>query len=442
MKIAYISLGCPKNEIDLEIILGRLGGQIDIVDDPRSAQRTIINTCAFITSAREESIQTILELISLKEKNPAYKILVTGCLPQRYHNLLEKEIPEVNAFFDTLEPIRTADDIGTLLQVSVADPISRRRITPKHYAYLRIADGCDNRCSYCAIPIIKGPYRSRAFADILDEAWSLVDSGARELILVAQDTTGYGNDLTPRRSLSELLLTLQEIDRLRWIRLMYTHPARWDDQLIDIVAHATKIVKYVDVPVQHASDRILESMRRRVTQDDIRSLIRKLRDRIPGIRLRSSLIVGYPGETRKEYRQLVDFVREVEFDRLGVFTYSHEEDTSAHALSDIVSHKTKIARQENLLAIQAEISYHKNRQLVGKTVEAVVDEIDKENKTSIARTQWDAPEIDNTVLIPAIHRVGEFLKVRVTKAETFELWGKAVSIAAEGDCSRQEKNLL
>jgi ribosomal protein S12 methylthiotransferase len=440
LKIAYISLGCPKNEIDLEIILGRLGEQIDIVDDPRSAQATIINTCAFITSAREESIQTILELISLKEKNPAYKILVTGCLPQRYHHLLEKEIPEVNAFFDVLEPIRAAGDIGKFLQVSLADPSPRRRITPKHYAYLRIADGCDNRCSYCAIPVIKGPYRSRAFTDVLDEARSLVDSGARELILVAQDTTNYGNDLVPRRTLGELILALEEIDRLKWIRLMYTHPARWDDQLIDTIAHATKVVRYVDLPVQHASDRILESMRRRVTQADLRSLIRKLRDRIPGIRLRTSLIVGYPGETRKEYRKLVDFVREVEFDRLGVFTYSHEEDTRAYALSDNVSHKTKIARQENLLAIQAEISYHKNQQLVGKTVEAVVDEIDKENNTSIARTSWDAPEIDNMVLIPAMHRIGTFLKVRITKAETFDLWGKVVS-AAEGNSAPREEDL-
>jgi len=421
VKVAYVSLGCPKNVFDLETILGGLDG-IEIVEDSYQADATIINTCAFITSAKQESIDAIFDIVQIKQELPKHKILVTGCLPQRYRDELAKEIPEVDAFFPFTDVQATLAGIRQFFHAHNCEAVGRKLITPSHYAYLRIAEGCDNRCSYCAIPLIKGDYKSRPKAEILEEAHRLVESGVRELVLVAQDTTYYGWEQGEKYALANLLRALNEIPALKWIRLMYTHPAHWTKRLIEAVAELDKVVKYIDLPTQHASKRLLRQMGRKISRARIESLINELRSDIHGLALRTSLIVGFPGETDEDFAELLQFVSDMRFERLGVFTYSHEEGTRAFKMEDNVSEDTKLLRQQEIMELQAEIAAKQNRKLLGKTVEIVIDEADPEGKRSFGRTQWDAPEIDGTVILPEELRVGCFVKATITSADTYDLF--------------------
>jgi len=421
VKLAYISLGCPKNVIDLETILGGLNG-IEIVGDSHQADATIVNTCAFITSAKQESIDAIFDIVRIKQDMPGHKILVTGCLPQRYRDELARELPEVDAFFPFTDVQATIAGIRQFFPGHSCDTFRRKLITPSHYAYLRIAEGCDNRCSYCAIPLIKGAYKSRPKMAILTEAHELVESGVRELVLVAQDTTYYGREQGEKYGLANLLSALNEIPDLKWIRLMYTHPAHWDRSLIEAMAGLDKVVKYIDLPIQHVSDRLLRQMGRKVTRNRIESLIDELRSNIPELAFRTSLIVGFPGETDAEFAELLQFVSDARFERLGVFTYSHEEGTRAYETDDSVSEEIKLARQQEIMERQAEIAAQQSRALIGREVEIVIDETDKEEGKSFGRTQWDAPEIDNSVIIDKELSVGRFVKVKIIDADIFDLF--------------------
>jgi len=426
MKLHYMSLGCPKNAIDLEIILGGLAPQTEMAAVPEDADAILINTCAFITSAKQEAIETILQMAALKESKPGVKLLVSGCLPQRYQHELEELFPEVDAFFFDREAARTAVEIGTFLGLG-GHPCTRRyRLTPGHYAFLRISEGCDNRCSYCAIPLIKGPMQSRPLPAILEEAERLAAEGVQELIVVAQDTTRYGRDLDTPLRLHHLLASLQQVRGLRWIRLLYTHPAHWYDELIDTVVGLDKVVPYIDLPIQHISDPILQAMGRHSSRRQIEVLIEKLRRALPGLALRTSLIVGFPGEQARHFGELCAFVREMRFERLGVFCYSPEEGTPAGNWIGSVPEEEKQARMEEILTIQAEISLEHNQALIGRKLQVVVDEPGETEGTAVARTWWDAPEIDNTVVLDRPLPPGSWANVVCTRAEVYDLYGHVV----------------
>ena len=427
MKISFTSLGCPKNAVDLEMILGSLGDQIEIINTPEKADAIIINTCAFITSAKQEAIDTIFAALQIKKKNPHFKVLVTGCLPQRYHQVLADELYEVDAFFDSRDPLVTANQIKKFFGEKVDTTQTRKLLTPSHYAYLQISSGCNNRCSYCAIPLIKGPYSSRNFNDILSEAKMLAQNGVQELILIAQDTTFYGRDLAKGHTLSELLTACNDIPQLNWIRLLYTHPAHWSNELIESIVNLDKVVKYIDLPIQHISNRILQKMGRHISEKELRSLVDKLRIRIPDLKLRTSIIVGFPGETKAEFQELVSFVEKTQFERLGVFTYSSEEGTSAYDLIDDVPEETKEARQEEIMEIQTDISEKLNKNLIGQDLDVVIDELDHDTNQAIARTKWDAPEIDNSVILTLPQKIGDFKKVKITAADVYDLYAKDIS---------------
>ncbi|HPG39359.1 MAG TPA: 30S ribosomal protein S12 methylthiotransferase RimO [bacterium] len=425
MKIGYISLGCPKNEIDLEYILGCFDDRFSIVHDPAEADCIIINTCAFIEPARQESIEQILYVTQYKKNNPALKVIVTGCMPQRYKDALQREIPEVDKYFCSNDIAETRRHIMDYFQTRPVPP-ARGRITASHFACLKIADGCDNRCSYCAIPLIKGPYKSRPFSEILDEAEALTANGVKELILVAQDTTRYGADFNYKKTLADVLIALNDIKGLEWIRLMYTHPAHWNDRLIETMAGLDKVVRYIDLPIQHISDTILEKMGRKVTRKQITALVEKLRMNIPGVALRTSIITGFPGETVKEFRELLQYLAEVRFERLGVFTYSHEEDTRAFSLADNVSAKVKKQRQEKIMDQQAEISAANNEKLIGQIMDVIIDEEYPDNNLSFGRTRQDAPEIDNSVIVKPAVPVGDIRSVKIIAANEYELYADLI----------------
>ncbi len=424
MKMYCVGLGCPKNQIDLEMILGAVSGSVEYVDDPAQADVILVNTCAFIQPAKLESIETILELAEYKKYKPTLKILVTGCLPQRYRDHLPYHLPEVDAFFDSTHILETRKQVCSFLKVD--ENLQHRRVVGRHHSvYLRIADGCDNRCSYCAIPLIKGSYHSRPMQDIIDEANWLAEKGAVEINLVAQDTTLYGHDLYGRQSLHLLLPALHEIKRVRWWRLLYTHPAHWYPELFEVVAELERVVKYVDLPIQHISDPILRQMNRKCNRRQIEALIDKLRSRIPNLALRTTVMVGFPGETEAQFQELYQFLEKVRFERLGVFEYSAEEDTPAALFKNIVSASKKQARKDDIMTLQAEISFAKNQSLIGQKVLILIDEQGKD-KVSYGRTQWDAPEIDNTVNLLASKKPGSFVTCRIIAADCYDL--KAVPI--------------
>lgn len=424
MKIAYVSLGCPKNEVDLEIVLGRLAGEVEVVDDVKSADAVVLNTCAFIESAREESLEAFFELARHKQTHPGLRILMTGCMPQRYPKELAAALHEADALFPDRDAEVTAGRIRAFLGLPQDGQAGRFRISPRHYAYLRIADGCDNRCSYCAIPLIKGNYRSRPFEDIVDEAQRLVSGGVRELILVAQDTSFYGREALGNKTLPDLLPALNGIPDLQWIRLLYTHPAHWNQVLIDTVAGLEKVVKTIDLPLQHISKRILRRMGRRVTPEQIRDLLGRLREGIPGLALRTSLIVGFPGESEGEFSELLRFVDEARFERLGVFTYSHEQGTRAWSLADDVTAGTKSERQQEIQSLQDELSLERNRRLIGSIVQVMVDGYLDDEDAAAGRTAWDAPEIDGVVRIDSEVRTGRIYPVRIIDADDHQLYGR------------------
>ena len=423
-KLKMISLGCAKALVDSEILLGGLEqANFQITEEPEEADTIVVNTCGFLEIAREESIETILQAAKLKETGKLKQLVVMGCLSERYPESLSKEIPEVDRFFGSKDHKQIASFL-TGKEYAKDDPLFYRSLmTPNHYAYLKIAEGCDNGCSFCSIPIMRGLQKSRNIDSIMWEAEKLLEKGVKEMLVIAQDSTSYGWDLKPKIYLSDLIKSLDSLD-FDWIRLHYAHPAHLSKRIIEAMANAKNMCQYLDMPIQHASDKILKSMRRGLGQSGIRDRILQLREAIPNIRIRTTLIVGYPDETDDDFNSLYDFIEEMEFDRLGVFTYSEEEGTIAESLKDNVPQELKNERKDQILDLQASISSDKNQLMVGNTYKVLVDKTG--NSVSVGRTEFDSPEIDNIVHIKAAVDKGEFVNVKIESANEFELIGKPV----------------
>jgi ribosomal protein S12 methylthiotransferase len=420
-----ISLGCAKNLVDSEILLGGLNKtDVTLTQNPEEADTIVVNTCGFLDIAREESVDTILQAAELKKAGNLKELVVMGCLSERYPDELKKEIPEVDRIFGSNDH-RQIVSFLTGKEFAKDDPLFFRSLmTPNHYAYLKIAEGCDNGCSFCSIPLMRGLQKSRTIPAIMDEAERLVSNGTRELLVIAQDSTSYGWDLEIKVYLSDLLRELNTISDLEWIRVHYAHPAHLSQRIIDAMAECDKVCNYLDMPIQHAADTILKSMKRGLGQDGIRNRIHRLRSAIPEIAIRTTLIVGYPGETVDDFNSLRDFVEEMKFDRLGIFTYSEEEGTGAAHLDDNIPRQVKDDRKNILLEIQHEISLDRNESFVGKTLKVLVDQ-EGEN-VSVGRTEFDSPEIDNIVHIQGKVDKGIFVSVRIESANEYELIGSIV----------------
>jgi len=427
-KIHIISLGCVKNTVDSEIIAGGLErARMQLVDDPAVADTIIINTCGFIGPARQESVDVILETAELKKAGQLKELLVAGCLSARYQTELKAELPEVDAFFKA-EDFENIFRHVTKRKHLVDDPEHRRKLmTPPHYAYLKISEGCDNVCSFCSIPIMRGKQRSRTINSLVREAKTLAKRGVKELLVIGQDTTTYGWDLHPKQYLHELLAALDEITGPDWIRLHYAHPSHFSRKLIPVFAHAKHLLPYIDLPVQHGSTHMLRAMKRGLDNAGLRRLIRDIKTNIPDVRLRTSIVVGFPGETEDDFDILMDFLEEVRFDRVGVFTYSEEEGTSGADLNDDVPEELKLQRQDTIMKLQYSIALEKNEALIGQTLKVLIDRPDIEQTgTFVGRTQWDAPEIDNRVYVTGDTKVGTFEQVKIRRAGPYELFGKLV----------------
>ncbi len=394
----------------------------DLTDNSSLADSVIINTCGFIEAAKEESINTILSAIELKKKGKIKKIVVAGCLSERYMEELRAEIPEVDAFFGTEAYEGIVKEFGGNLKYELLG--EREITTPKHFAYLKISEGCDNPCSFCAIPIMRGNHKTRPMEELIAETESLAKKGVKEIIVIGQDTTDYGIDLYGKRNLAELLNKLSAIKGIEWIKLLYVYPSHFPDDLIEEIASNPKICKYIDIPLQHISDSILKSMRRGITQRRTRELLDTLKEKIPGLTLRTTFITGYPGETEKEFEELCTFIKDIRFDRLGVFTYSTEEKTPSFLLGDPVSVEIKEERKASLMEIQKEISEEKNRAMIGKRIKVLVDSLDGEY--FVARSERDSPEVDGEVLISAEGKYlkpGEFYNVDIYDCNEYDLYG-------------------
>ncbi len=425
-KINVITLGCSKNLVDSENLITQLrANDYEVVHDSEEedANIVVINTCGFIDVAKQESIDTILEYSRTKSEGGIDKLYVTGCLSQRYRDDLEREIPEVDAWFGTLELP------GLLSRFNVDyrhDLVGERQImTPPHYAYLKISEGCNRTCAFCAIPLMRGKHISKPIEELVQEAKSLARRGVKELMLIAQELTYYGLDIYKKRELPRLLDALCEVEGIEWIRLHYAYPSKFPVEIFDAIARQPKICNYLDLPLQHASDGVLERMRRQITQAETVELIRQARQTVPDIHLRTTMLVGFPGETETEFEELCDFVREMRFERLGVFQYSHEEQTSAYELDDDVPAEVKAERANRLMEIQQAISFEKNLAKVGQTFKVLFDR--KEGGYFVGRTEADSPEVDNEVLVKADEnyvRVGDFAQVLITEATEFDLFGK------------------
>jgi ribosomal protein S12 methylthiotransferase len=422
--IRVITLGCAKNIVDSEVLMGQLRlNNIRVLRDGEKGREdtVIINTCGFINDAKEESIDTILECIEEKKKGRIRDVFVMGCLSERFKEPLSKEIPEVDEYFGVHDLKNLVEKIGAEFRQSF---LSERYLsTPGHYAYLKIAEGCNRSCSFCAIPGIRGKHISRKADDLILEARSLSESGVKELLLISQDLTYYGFDRTGNQELTTLVRELSDLELFRWIRLHYLYPSTLPDGLLKLIAERKDICNYIDIPLQHISDRILKSMRRGVTSDSTRAMIRQFRDTIPGAAIRSAFIVGYPGETDQEFEELESFIRESRFDRVGVFTYSHEEGTPSFELQNDIPEDIKQARASRLMEVQQEISLEMNSEKIGKTFDVLVDRL--EGEYYVGRTEFDSPEIDNEVLIAASSnlKIGEFYRVKIIEAEEFDLYG-------------------
>ena len=396
-KVNVITLGCSKNTVDSERLMNQLKvNDFKLTDDPGNAETVIINTCGFIEAAKEESVNTILEAVSLKQKGKIKKIIVAGCLSERYKDDLQKEIPEVDAFFGTEKYEGILQNLGGELKYNLLG--ERILTTPSHTAYLKISEGCDHPCSFCAIPLMRGKHQSKPMESLIKEAEFLAGNNTKELVIIAQDTTDYGKDLYGKLVLGDLLEKLARINGIEWLRLMYAYPSKFPDDLIDIIASNPKILNYVDIPLQHISNNVLKSMRRGTTAERTGELIEKLKSRIPGVTLRTTFIVGYPNEGEKEFEELCDFVRETEFDRIGAFTFSVEENTSSYILGDPVPEEIKQHRKDVLMEIQKDISLKKNKEFVGKKLKVIIERI--EGNFYIGRSYRDAPEVDGEVLVP------------------------------------------
>lgn len=424
-KINIITLGCSKNIVDSEVLMAQLEqNQFDILPNSDGAGVAVINTCGFIESAKQESIDTILQAVALKKEGRLNKVVVMGCLSERYATELRKEIPDVDAYIGA----NKMTDVVTYLGGNLRNELlgERSLTTPRHFAYLKISEGCDRPCSFCSIPLMRGAHVSKPMERIVREATRLASLGVRELVLIAQDSTYYGLDLYGKRVLAELLDKLTAVDGIEWIRLMYAFPTGFPADVLESFGKSRKICRYLDIPVQHVSDPVLRSMRRGISSNELRSLLSSIRERVPGIALRTTLIVGYPTEGEKEFKELLQFVREMEFDRLGVFTYSHEEGTSAYPLGDPVPMEIKEERRAAIMELQRGISLQKNRNRIGERLRVLVDSW--EGGSGIGRTEFDAPEVDNDVIISAPGRIpaGEFCDVVVVDAEEYDLFVEPV----------------
>ena len=422
--VHIISLGCSKNLVDSEELKGiLLQGGLRYIETAEAADILIINTCGFILPAKEESIDTILQASKLKKEGQVRSLLVMGCLSQRYREELKKEIPEVDAFFG----VKEIKDIARYLlhQDAVAAP--RSLMTPGHYAFLKIAEGCNNNCAYCAIPLIRGKQVSFPVDKIMKEAKYLAQQNVKELIVIAQDTTTYGRDLDNKTDLDDILIALDAMNAFEWIRLHYTHPAHFDLKLIEVINNSTHILPYIDIPIQHIHTDMIRAMRRGKDGEHIRSLITRLRKEIPNLALRTTIMVGFPGETEEAFLELLDFVKEIQFDRLGGFTYSPEEDTPAESLGDPISATIKQQRLEMIMNAQQAISLIKNEEMIGTTQRVLIDAFDPFSNDSYGRTYRDSPDIDNRVIIPGKLNAGEFYDVIITDALDYDLIGEIVS---------------
>ncbi|MGA7160126.1 MAG: 30S ribosomal protein S12 methylthiotransferase RimO [Bacteroidota bacterium] len=426
-KITIITLGCAKNQVDSEALWGQLkGNDLEITSDISKASVAVINTCGFIDEAKKQSVDTILETVKLKNEGKLEKVIVMGCLSERYHDDLAKEIPEVDRFFGSNDIPMIVNALGGNYKYELLG--ARQLSTPHYSAYLKISEGCDNPCSFCAIPLMRGVHRSKPAEQIMDEVMKLVNKGVKELIIIGQDTTYYGLDRYGTRNLGSLLYSLAGVQQLEWIRLMYAYPAKFPSDILQVFQDNPKICRYLDMPIQHAADNVLKSMRRGITRRATESLIGSIRSAVPDIALRTTLITGYPNETDDDFEELVEFIKAVRFDRLGVFTYSQEDGTGAYGLGDPIPRDEKEARRARIMDVQREISRERNEERIGKTVRAVVERCD--DGTFVGRTVWDAPEIDNEIFItPADGRhlsVGEFVDVLVTDAAEYDLYGETV----------------
>jgi ribosomal protein S12 methylthiotransferase len=423
-KVSVITLGCSKNTVDSERLLRQLqANNLDLRLNPSEADTVIINTCGFIEAAKEESINTILTAVANKNSGLTKRIFVAGCLSQRYKDELQKEIPEVDLFFGTEDYERILNELGGELKKNLLG--ERIVSTPSHTAYLKISEGCDHPCSFCAIPIMRGVHRSKSIEALVEETRYLAKNNTKELVLIAQDTTDYGKDLYFKRNISQLINKLSEVNGIEWIRLMYAYPSRFPDDLIDEIYTNEKVCNYIDIPLQHISDNILKSMRRGITGNQTRKLLAKLREKIPDLVLRTTFIVGYPGETEKDFQQLCDFVEEFKFEKMGTFTYSMEENTESYNLGDPVPEEVKKERQNKLMEIQRETSSEMNKELVGKELKVLVEAL--EGDFYIGRTYRDAPEVDGEVLISADNgRIasGNFYNALVYDSNEYDLFAK------------------
>jgi len=427
-KVQVITLGCSKNLVDSENLITQLkANDFDVVhdQDDEDANVVVINTCGFIDLAKEESINTILQYAQVKEEGGIDKLYVTGCLSERYKSNLEEEIPEVDAYFGTLELPQLLQRFNVDYRHDLIG--ERMTMTPLHYAYLKISEGCNRTCSFCAIPLMRKKHISRSIDSLVEEARNLAKRGVKELMLIAQELTYYGLDLYKERALGKLLDALCEVEGIEWIRLHYAYPSKFPREVLEVMARQPKVCNYLDMPLQHASDTVLERMRRQITRAEQEDLIAFARQTVPNLTLRTAMLVGFPGETEEEFEALCDFVRQQRFDRLGVFQYSHEEDTRAHELEDDVPAEVKADRANRLMEIQQEISFERNRAKIGKTFRVLIDR--KEGGFFVGRTEGDSPEVDNEVLIPAENgylRQGDFVQIKVTDAMDYDLEGEVI----------------
>jgi ribosomal protein S12 methylthiotransferase len=427
-RINVVTLGCSKNQVDSEVLLAQLKGNgLDAVHESKEddANVVVINTCGFIDNAKQESIDTILRYVDAKEEGIVDKVYVTGCLSQRYKDDLEREIPQVDAWFGTR-------DLSRLLKVFKAnyrhELVGERILTnPSHYAYLKISEGCDRPCSFCAIPIMRGGHVSRPLDGLVKEARHLAKNGTRELLIIAQDSTYYGLDLYKKRNLAELLNRLSDVEGIEWIRLHYAFPAGFPMDVLDVMRERSNICKYLDIPLQHGSTKMLQLMRRGITREKTEQLLETIREKVPGIAIRTTLIAGHPGETEDDFSQLMDFIETSRFERLGIFNYSHEENTHSFSMADDIPAETKQERADAVMELQEKISLEANQQRVGKVLKVLIDR--KEGNTYVGRSEYDSPEVDNEVIIHAPDdylRTGDFVHAKITGASEFDLTAELV----------------